>query len=406
MSPIRGFLVLIAAAAIAWPAPAQAPAASAPDRFTLDDLRRVERARDEALARLRELERTGARAERDAAAVDADLMAAAADTRRREVAAAAAEARLLALQQEIADARALVDADEAATQDLLAALMTVSSRPPPGVLTPPERAADSVRAAILMGEAAPALAARAEALKARIDALKRLTEDQTAERQRLALAEQALSARRAEIEALAGEKRLARAGLAAETERRRQVAEALAAEAETLRALLEGLERSAPPAPRVKPRAGAKAPDALPRIPPGPQGTAARPPAAAPGQGVAPAAGRFVRRFGQPVGGERHPGLTLETRPGAQVMAPRDGVVQFAGDFRSYGQMIILDTGDGALVILSGLDALYPEAGQWVLAGEPVGRMSDSRTPAPQLYVEVRNKGQTVDPAAWLGWKG
>jgi septal ring factor EnvC (AmiA/AmiB activator) len=55
------------------------------------------------------------------------------------------------------------------------------------------------------------------------------------------------------------------------------------------------------------------------------------------------------------------------------------------------------------LVIVSGLDALYPEAGQWVLAGEPVGRMADQKSPSPELYLEVRRNGQPVDPEKWLG---
>jgi septal ring factor EnvC (AmiA/AmiB activator) len=90
------------------------------------------------------------------------------------------------------------------------------------------------------------------------------------------------------------------------------------------------------------------------------------------------------------------------------VIAPLDARVQYAGVFRSYGLMVILDVGGDVLVIVSGLDALYPQAGQWVLAGEPIGRMSDRRgadpkSPSPELYLEVRRKGEPVDPEKWLG---
>ena len=75
----------------------------------------------------------------------------------------------------------------------------------------------------------------------------------------------------------------------------------------------------------------------------------------------------------------------------------------YAGVFRSYGQMLILDVGGDILVVVSGLDALYPEAGQWVLAGEPIGRMADQKSPSPELYLEIRRSGQPVDPEKWLG---
>jgi septal ring factor EnvC (AmiA/AmiB activator) len=104
----------------------------------------------------------------------------------------------------------------------------------------------------------------------------------------------------------------------------------------------------------------------------------------------------------------RAEGLTLSTRAGAQVIAPLDARVQYAGVFRTYGLMVILDVGGDVLVIVSGLDALYPQAGQWVLAGEPIGRMADKhgadrKSPSPELYLEVRRKGEPIDPEKWLG---
>lgn len=64
--------------------------------------------------------------------------------------------------------------------------------------------------------------------------------------------------------------------------------------------------------------------------------------------------------------------------------------------------MTILDVGGGVLVVMSGLDALYPEAGQQVKAGEPIGRMAQRSSPAPELYLEVRRNGQPTDPERWL----
>lgn len=412
--------VLVALALAAAPALAQSvqkPGAQ-PESFSLDDLRKVEKARDEAQARLKALQQRDESASREAADVDADLIAAAADSRRREEAATAAERRLVQLDRDIAEARVRLAGDEAGREDLLAALMSLTGRRPPPLTSSPQEAADAVRAAILMSEAAPALSARAAELKAAIAQLDAATLAARIERDRLAGEEAALVARRAQIEALAGEKRLARASVAVETATLEAETRRLANEAENLRDLLDGLARTAPPKPGVKPPArnaasGARtaatspAPPLAGSAPPGSglpvSGAGAAPrPAAASATPVSPAIGRKMRGFGQLVGGERHPGLTLATRGSAQIVAPTDARVEFAGEFRSYGQMLILDVGGDMLVILSGLGSVYPETGQWVLAGEPVGRMSDQNSPDPELYLEVRRQGQPVDPERWL----
>ena len=120
------------------------------------------------------------------------------------------------------------------------------------------------------------------------------------------------------------------------------------------------------------------------------------------GAPLPPAVGTRLRRFGVTIEGTRQEGVTYATRGGAQVIAPMDARVQYAGVFRTYGQMLILDVGGDVLVIVAGLDALYSETGQWVLAGEPIGRMADQKSPSPELYLEVRRNGQPVDPEKWL----
>lgn len=396
------------------------------DTYSQDDLKRVEQARDEALKRLKALETASKAADRDASEIDQDLLAAAADSLRREEAATGAEARLADLAVRTQAARARLTSDEAALENLLAALMTFGARRPPALAASPEEAGEAVRAAILMGEAAPALSDRARTLKAQIDELNMLAAETYAQQERLQFEEAALAARREEIAALAAEKRLSNASLAAETRSLRAETSRLSAEADTLRDLLEGLAKTAPSTPGRKPAASAalKPPPKPPTQPasnssastsplsrpaaatlPGTPAAGPRPTTSASAAPLQPATGTRLRRFGQNIEGVRHEGLTLATRSGAQVVAPLDARVQFAGVFRSYGQMVILDVGGDVLVVVSGLGALYPEAGQWVLAGEPIGRMTDRKSPSPELYLEVRKKGQPVDPEKWLASK-
>lgn len=379
-----------------------------PKSFTQDDLKRAEAARDAAVARVRALEAKANAAAREMSAIDTDLIAAAADSTAREEAAYAAEEQLMILADESQTASNSLSADQAALDDLLAALMTFGSRRPPALATSPEDSAAAIRAAILMSDAAPALSKRATELKTQIDTINRLAAETREQQANLSSATGALAVRREEIAALAEEKRRATSSLNAETAAARAESKRLAAEADTLRDLLASLAKSAPAKPSVKP------PPKTPAKPPAKPSTApaAKPPAAVavrpPSSGAAPlqpAVGTRLYRFGQTVEGEKQEGLTLTTRASAQVVAPLDARVQYAGVFRSYGLMVILDVGNDVLVVVSGLDALYPEAGQWVLAGEPIGRMTDRKSPSPELYLEVRRKGQPVDPEKWLGPK-
>jgi septal ring factor EnvC (AmiA/AmiB activator) len=384
--------------------PAVGQSRAPPRTFTQDDLRKAETARDAALARLRTLEAASSNAAREASAIDADLLAAASDATAREEAAYAAEEQLMLLADESRQAGGALAKDQAALEDLLAALMTFGARRPPALAARPDDVSSAVRAAILMSDAAPALSNRAEALRNQLVEISQLESATRTQQAYLASATGALEARREEITALSTEKRRALERLDSETAAARAAASKLASEAATLRDLLDKLARTAPPVPSLKPgaRPPAKPATSTPAKPVAkpPATAAARPSAGAP---LNPVVGSPLRRFGRTIGGEKQEGLTLAARPGATVIAPRDARVQYSGLFRTYGEMVILDVGKDELVVISGMETLYPEAGQWVLAGEPIGRMADRKSPSPELYLEVRRKGQPVDPETWLG---
>lgn len=384
--------------------PAAGQSRPAPRTFTQDDLRKAETARDAALTRLRLLEAASASSSRTLSSIDTDMLAAASDATAREEAAYAAEEQLMLLADESQTASATLVSDQAAMDDLLAALMTFGSRRPPALAANPEDVSGAIRAAILMSDTAPALQARAADLRQRLAAINNIAAATRAQQEYLASATGALDARREEISALAEEKRRAQASLDAETVAARATAKRLASEADDLRGLLDSLARAAPAKPSLKPgpKPGAKPATLTPAKPSAkpPATVASKPSTGAP---LNPVVGTPLRRFGRTVDGEKQEGLTLSARGGATVIAPMDARVQFSGPFRTYGQMAILDVGGEVLVVISGLETLYPEGGQWVLAGEPIGRMADRKSPSPELYLEVRRKGQTVDPEAWLG---
>jgi septal ring factor EnvC (AmiA/AmiB activator) len=118
-----------------------------------------------------------------------------------------------------------------------------------------------------------------------------------------------------------------------------------------------------------------------------------------------------LRGYGTPDhSGNTEKGLSIATRAGAQVTAPADGWVVYAGPFRTYGQLLILNAGGGYHILLAGMDRISVDLGQFVLAGEPVATMgTGSRNAAitaagssqPVLYVEFRKNGVPVDPGPW-----
>jgi septal ring factor EnvC (AmiA/AmiB activator) len=122
-----------------------------------------------------------------------------------------------------------------------------------------------------------------------------------------------------------------------------------------------------------------------------------------------PAQGRRALNFGERTQfGGQSKGIVIETRSSAQVISPCDGWVLYAGEFRSYGQLLIINTGDGYHMLLAGMSQIDVQPGQFVLTAEPVGTMSgqkNSPSPAqvsgPVLYVELRKDGRPIDPDPW-----
>jgi len=114
-----------------------------------------------------------------------------------------------------------------------------------------------------------------------------------------------------------------------------------------------------------------------------------------------PVKGNVIKKFGELTEtGITSKGIMIATRANAQVISPYDGTVLFAGPFRGYGQLIIIEHGDGYHTLLAGIGRLDTSVGQSLLAGEPVGIMVAETKPT--LYIELRKNGQPINPAGWL----
>jgi len=116
-----------------------------------------------------------------------------------------------------------------------------------------------------------------------------------------------------------------------------------------------------------------------------------------------PARGQLVSRFNETTAlGLTTKGIVIEARASAQIVAPYDGRVAFAGRFRKYGLLLIIDHGEGYHTLLAGMGRIDVLLDQRVLAGEPVGVMESIAEAKTRLYVELRRDGHPINPLPWL----
>ncbi len=403
----------VAAAAESVPAPAdrdsrQAELEAVTHDITVSDERRAELKREiDAL-------------DQDRATLNQSLIDASEQVQKLEAASDRTEQRLSALLTNEQRLRASLNKRRDVLAEVLAALQRVGRRPPPAILVRPEDALASVRSAILLGAVVPDLQAAAESLATDLRSLVSLREEQEHERDRLRADATALLEGRTRISLLLEQKRAARVASAEALANEEARAAALAAQATSLRDLIARLERENPTAAAASAEAEKAA--AVARSQGGGRpakslGSADRlaPSVAfvdAKGLLPMPVSGRTIRAFGDNDGlGGRAQGMSIATRPGGLVSSPTDGWVVYAGPFRSYGQLLIINAGDGYHVLLAGMGRTDVQLGQFVLAGEPVAVMAEQRLASigavdigatqPVLYIEFRKDGTSIDPAPW-----
>lgn len=382
-----------------------------PDREEIEAMEETAR-ETRAISEAREAEAESLR--REIADLQARLVEAGSRVQGREAEAASAAARLQALEAEEATLRTRLSRERESLADVLAALQRLEMNAPPALAVSPDDASEAARAAGLLSTIAPELERRARALRADIEALDRVRTELAGQREAVQSAQAALSTVRAEVEALIAERRAAEQALRREAQDLARQAARLSTEAQSLRQLWEEITRLADVTPRLSPRRELRAAmmantatlEGETLLSALPVETAA----AGPGFGDMrgrlrpPVEGRVVHRAGQPgPDGIRRDGLWLEAGSGAQVTAPFDGMVVFAGPFQSLDYVVMINTTDGFTLILGGIGLLYAEEGQSVLAGEPVGRIPERENPPPRLYYEVRRgTGTAENPETWL----
>ncbi|RWH74449.1 murein hydrolase activator EnvC [Mesorhizobium sp.] len=332
-------------------------------------------------------------------------------------------AKLEGLKDEEQKLRASLAARRDVLAEVLGALQRMGLNPPPAILVKPEDALSSVRSAILLGAVVPELRQQTDRLMADLKEQTRVTASIEAERARLTTAVTDQTAEKKRLTMLLEAKKKLQADTQTAIVAEQRHSQELAAKASSLKDLIASLEADKARKAQDQAKAGErKSTDsdttasttdlaALP-VPEANRLTGSAPFSALQGQIALPVIGKIKRRFGTDDGnGAAMQGDMVATQSGAIVTAPADGNVLYAGPFRSYGQLLILNAGDGYHVVLAGMSRISVATGQSVLAGEPIGAMGEARVASTsasrnenatsELYVEFRKDGKPVDPAPW-----
>ncbi len=441
--------------------PAVAPPPPSRDDVVGDRLKEIERALAESRKRDASLQEQAQTLAEEVTEMRAELIKAARTAQGHEQALSEIAQTLSALNgEEREKSEALVGKREK-LGELLAALERLARLPPEAMIALPAAPTDTLRSAILLQNAVPELEKQANALRGEIRQLADLRQEINQRRRDQEAQAKALGTERARLGQLLAKKASLETQTRAERERAAASAKKLAEEAGDLRDLLARIEaerkarieaerKAAEERARTEAAARAKA-EALakaqaearakaqaeaaararaqgqPEPPPPPEpaapppAVAAKPPASTsrevaalstlrPGRPFAqahgslafPAQGRVVIGFGERDGSTETRGLTIQTLPGAQVVAPYDGQVVFAGPFRDYGLLLIIEHGGGYHSLLAGLERIDSAVNQTLLAGEPVGVMARPGDGNPRLYMELRQNNRPVNPLPWL----
>jgi len=275
----------------------------------------------------------------------------------------------------------------------LAALQRLARMPTATLVAVPQSTDKTIRTAILLRAAVPELQRDAMSLGDDLRALTSLRDQISADKVALTDSLARLKAERKSLAALTSDKFKLLKNMKSAERAAAQKAARLSARAGNLRELLEKLSIRQN---RPVLRAPGSAPVALIPVP-------ARKPAVTPpvtiSRGALPAPGRVVTTFGAKMpNGTLSKGVFVVTRPSAAVVAPIPGRVVFAGQFRGYGNLVILELRDKGHALISGMSRIDAQVGDDVLVGEPLGEMTPSTGTAPKLYFELRRRGRPINP--------
>jgi septal ring factor EnvC (AmiA/AmiB activator) len=399
-----GFAAVLGVGAVAQrAAPAIDPGNLSQARSALRDAQAAARNAERRSALMqRQAEATRGAAERtahEAAALAARVQLAEADIR-------AAEARLDLARREHASLREALGREQQPIVHLTGALQQVSRRPLALSVLQPGSVEELVHLRAVLAGAMPRIEERTSGLRVQLARARALREEAAKAAAELRTEQAGLAQRKRELAEVEATQRRALREAETGATRESERALALGEQSRDLDALVGELDRSAAlrrrlaalPGPVLRASRDGAAAAAAVAPATEPTAEATTPPAPY----LLPVTGRTVLGFGAREAGSAVPsqGLTLAPRPGAQIVSPGAGRVAFAGPYRGYGRIVIVEHAGGWTSLITGLERTDVVVGQQLVAGAPLGVAAAA---SPQVTVELRRDGEPVNPLRFAG---
>lgn len=296
------------------------------------------------------------------------------------------EDRIKKLENEKEQIRGVLQNDRKSMADLILALERIRRVPPEAMIAKPNAPYKTAQSALLMGDIIPLLHKKAQALKDNLENLDRISADLETKKETALKTSRSLEAEHAKLAGMAEKRERLFADTHADLEAEKANVKRISKESRNLADLVlrlnESLEKQ-----RAEAQARQKKPEKKIAV----------------GQARLPISGIIRTRYDQPDSfGAPSKGISIEGREGALVVAPMGGTVRFAGHFRNYGNIVILEHEKGYHSLIAGLEKIDTVVGQGVSAGEALGLLHKASTPGerPALYYELRLDGRPVNPVA------
>ena len=323
---------------------------------------------------------------------------------------------LAVLQKKLSESEEKFNSENDMLIETLAALQNLALRPSEAVLVQPLSPVEVMRSSILLRGSVHSLESRASSIRKSIEDISNQKEQIALRLQDLEKDNKKLARQQDDMKKLSQQKNAMYSQISSKSEEAKKKADLLASQAHNLRDLLEKLEKQKEISRRqMAEKARIAREQELKRIHKDSHGleaieemdNSAAPTATASGFSKAkgrlsrPARGPIVTAFHTELSkGVYSNGIDIKTAAKAQVIAPYDGNVIYAGPFKNFANLVIIDHGDGYTSLLSGLGETDTEVGQMLLAGEPVGTMpADANS---KLHIEIRKNNHPVDPNVWI----
>jgi hypothetical protein len=365
-----------------------------------DALRQATRALAEARRRGDQLEDAARRATAAADKTASEAAAVAARIQQAEAEITLSRARVSAIDRQRAALRLRIATRQEPVVRLTAALQLMARRPLVFSLMRADSLRDTVYLRAVLETMLPEVQRRTAGLRSEIVRGRQLQDSARTAAAQLKASEQSLTVRREQLAAVESRQRIESRSAQGIASREADRALALAEDTRDIVALMERLRADGSLRSQL-----AALPGPVPR--PDRPGSMLMideaPPTRGPSLGfswILPVSGRIVTGFGDSAAGTRSVGVTLAPAASAQIVAPAAGRVAFAGDYRGYGRIIIVDHDGGWTSLITNMGRLDVAVAARVVQGSPLGLAGPGR---PTVTVELRKDGTPVNPLGFIG---